>query len=184
MATSSPSKTRIRGKPAPKATHRINSDRLPSLGLWNDITTMRWMTEPFSSFKLLMIPIMGSVLLDLAAPGVSNPFKPMLFLSYRLPDSGDGQPKYAKGPLDLLFIAYYVIVFSFIRQSCTLKLLHPLARKLGIKKPAKLDRFGEQGYAVIYFSFFGSLGVLVMSQLPTWWFRTEHFWLGNILTGR
>ena len=46
-----------------------------------------------------MIPIMGSVLLDLVAPGASNPFKPMLFISYRLPGSEDGQPKYAKGLL-------------------------------------------------------------------------------------
>jgi len=177
MTMSSSLKTRVRGGPVSHAARRADSDRVPFLSFWDDITTLKWITRPSSSFKLAMVAVFGYVLLDLAAPGAYNPFKPMLFVSYYLPDSEPGHPKYAKGPLDIVFIAYNVIVFSFVRQFCTLKILRPMARKLGVQKSSKLDRFAEQGYAVIYFSFFGSLGVYVMSQLPTWWYRTEHFWL-------
>jgi len=38
-------------------------------------------------------------------------------------------------------------------------------------------RFGEQVYAIIYFSFFGAWGVLIMSGLPTWWYNCEQFWI-------
>ncbi|KAF8335050.1 longevity assurance proteins LAG1/LAC1 [Cantharellus anzutake] len=183
---SSRRRVRTQGVSGSNVAHVIDSPNRPSpslkdselrrsLDLWNDITTMRWMTRPSSSFKLLMIPVVGWAILHFL--GLPNPFEPMLFLSYYLPDSEPGFPKFAKGPLDILFIAYYVIIFSFIRQSWVLKILRPLARRLGIKKPAKLDRFAEQGYTAIYFSFFGLLGVYVMSQLPTWWYRTEHFWL-------
>lgn len=61
---------------------------------------------------------------------------------------------------DLAFLAYYVIVFSFLRQFWTIHILRPLAWKLGIKKEAKLDRFAEQGYAVVYFSTSGALGLV------------------------
>jgi len=111
------------------------------------------------------------------APHVPNPFAPLLFISYPVADSDPSNPRYAKGPLDVLFVLYYVIVWSFVRQFLTIHILRPLAIRMGVRKADKLARFGEQGYAVIYFSFFGSLGVYVMSQLPTWWFQTEHFWL-------
>lgn len=67
---------------------------------------------------------------------------------------------------DILFILYYVIVWSFVRQFLTIHVLRPIAMKFGLRKPAKLDRFGEQGYALIYFSFFGSLGIV------SWCFQT------------
>ena len=35
---------------------------------------------------------------------------------------------------------------------------------MGVRRAEKLDRFGEQGYAVIYFTFFGSLGVASISH--------------------
>jgi len=147
------------------------------LGLWSDLKTMAWMTVPASSLKMLLIPIILWTNWHFLAPDVPNPFSPLLFLSYYIPDSEPDHPTYAKGPLDLLFIAYYVVVFSFIRQSLTIHILRPLARIMGIRKEAKLDRFGEQGYAVVYFSFFGSLGIYVMSQLPTWWYKTDQFWI-------
>ena len=49
--------------------------------------------------------VIGSVLLDLAAPAAYNPFKPMLFISYYLPDSEPGHPRYAKGLLVCSHIA-------------------------------------------------------------------------------
>ncbi|CAE6426849.1 unnamed protein product [Rhizoctonia solani] len=151
-------------------------------GFWHDIISMRWMREPGSSFKLLLIPLALYGNFELVTRYIlnqpySNPFAALLFISHRLPDSDPSDPRYGKGWWDLAFLAYYVIFFSFVRQSVTIHILIPLARRLGIRKETKLDRFAEQGYAVLYFGVFGSLGLYVMSQMPTWWFRTEHFWL-------
>ncbi|QRV73179.1 TLC domain protein [Ceratobasidium sp. AG-Ba] len=160
----------------------VGADRTQPSGLWHDVKTMRWMREPASSFKLLMIPIVLYANFELVIRYVlerpyKNPFAPLLFISYYLPDSDPSDPRFDKGWLDLVFLAYYVIFFSFLRQSITIHVLIPLAKVLGIKKESKFDRFAEQGYAVLYFGFFGSLGLYVMSGMPTWWFRTEHFWL-------
>lgn len=62
-----------------------------------------------------------------------------------------------------------------VRQSITMYFLAPLSRYLGISR-GKTERFTEQGYAAIYFSFFGSLGCYVMSGLPIWWYNTSAFW--------
>ncbi|KAG9122202.1 hypothetical protein FRC07_001525 [Ceratobasidium sp. 392] len=168
----------------------VGAEREPT-GLWHDIKTMRWMREPASSFKLLLIPLALYANFELVTRFIfkhpyKNPFAPLLFISYYLPDSDPSDPRFDKGWLtsrlnsaiqDLAFLAYYVIFFSFVRQSVTIHIIRPFAKSLGINRESKLDRFAEQGYAVLYFGFFGSLGVYIMSGMPTWWFKTEHFWL-------
>lgn len=146
-----------------------------------------------SSFKLLAIPLIlhvGYTLLDFRGP---NPFDAFIFLSHPVPGSSPADPRYAKGWLDIAFILYHIIVFSFVRQFLLLKVLFPLARRLGIRKQAKVDRFGEQGYAMLYWGTTSAFGVVrstldahyecaltnlqyIMAQLPTWWYRTESFW--------
>ena len=51
--------------------------------------------------------------------------------------------------MDLVFIVSYIVFFSFVRQIFTLHVFQPFARWYGIKR-SKFDRFGEQGYAVVY----------------------------------
>ena len=110
-----------------------------------------------------------------------SPFAPLLFISHPTPApaSDPGQPYYRKGYLDLVFIAYHIVFFSFFRQVVTLYLCRPFARYFGIRKEAKLERFGEQGYAVVYFVLTGLWGMRIMSQLPTWWYKTDAFWVGS-----
>lgn len=94
------------------------------------------------------------------APGLSNPFAPLLFISHRVPDSPPHDPRYAKGYLDLVFIAFYVVFWSFWRQIVTLHFARPAGQWFGIKKEAKLARFGEQAYAVAYFGIMGAWGIV------------------------
>ncbi|OBZ70049.1 Sphingosine N-acyltransferase lac1 [Grifola frondosa] len=154
---------------------------IESRGFWSDIKSLRWVVVPSSSFKMLLIPIVLWVNWELMAPyvatGFRNPFSPLLFISHRVSTSSDNDSRYAKGYLDLVFIAYYIVFWSLIRQLITIKLCRPIARWFGIRKEGKLDRFGEQGYAVIYFLFMAIWGIRIMSQLPTWWYRTEYFWI-------
>ncbi|KAI0774245.1 TLC domain-containing protein [Fomes fomentarius] len=118
---------------------------------------------------------------EIAAPYVAkdipNPLTPLIFISHRVPTSSNEDPRYQKGYLDLAFIAYHIVFWSFIRQSITLYICRPVARWFGIKKETKLDRFAEQGYAVIYFGVMGPWGIRIMSQLPTWWYDTKYFWI-------
>ncbi|KZO93741.1 longevity assurance proteins LAG1/LAC1 [Calocera viscosa TUFC12733] len=163
-------------KPKQKVAFAVDENSR-SAGLWEDLRTMRWMRVPASSAKILGVPILLWLNWHFLSSHEPNPFSRVLFISGRIAGTPDDDPRYRKSYWDLLFVAYYVVVFAFVRQSITLYILRPFARWWGIRKEAKLDRFAEQGYAIIYFGFFASLGIYVMSGLPTWWFRTEYFWL-------
>lgn len=142
---------------------------------------LRWAVQPASSFKLLLLPIVLYVNWELVSPyiqpGVPNPFRFLFFLSGRIPSSPAERPLYAKTYQDLLFVAYNVVFYSLIRQLITVNICHPIGRYFGIRRGSKLDRFGEQGYALVYFTLFGAWGLRIMGQLPTWWYRTEFFWI-------
>ncbi|KIM68795.1 hypothetical protein SCLCIDRAFT_13535 [Scleroderma citrinum Foug A] len=147
---------------------------------WSDLKTWKWVVNPASSFKMLVVPIIlflnWELLGHFVAPNLPNPFGPLLFISYPI-TSKSGEARYAKGYLDLAFIAYYIIFFSFLRQVVTIRLCQRIARYFKIKRRSQLDRFGEQAYALAYFAIMGSWGVRNMIQLPTNWYRTEYFWI-------
>ncbi|GJE84207.1 longevity assurance proteins LAG1/LAC1 [Phanerochaete sordida] len=168
--------------PTPVARHGSNSPwSTKSAGFWADLKSLRWVVVPESSLKLLLIGVVlwanWQLLAPYVAKGVANPFEPLLFISHRVPGSTEEDPRYQKGWFDLVFIAYNIIFWSFVRQSFLIYVCKPTARYFGIRKEAKIDRFGEQAYATAYFLVMGSWGLRVMSQLPTWWYRTEHFWI-------
>ncbi|KAK7061805.1 TLC domain-containing protein [Favolaschia claudopus] len=158
---------------------------------------LRWVIEPAESFKLLLIPLVLYINWELLTPqlrpllapytpaigqylpngSIPNPFGALFLLSGKVPTSRPEDPRYAKDWCDLLFIVYNIVFFSCFRQVVTLKMCRPFAQYFGIRKEAKLDRFGEQGYAVVYFGITGAWGLRIMSRLPTWWYRTEYFWI-------
>jgi len=116
--------------------------------------------RPVDSFKILAIPVVlyfNWQLLPLSKD-YPNPFGAFFLLSHPVSDSPPDDPRYAKGYYDLLFIAYYIVFFSLVRQLITINLCRPIARYFGIRKEGKLDRFGEQGYAFIYFGIMGAWG--------------------------
>ena len=89
-----------------------------------------------------------------------NPFASIIFISHRIPGTPDDAPLYQKGYLDLVFVAYFILVWSFVRQFVTLYIARPLARAHGIRKEGKIDRFGEQVYAIVYFGFTSWWGIV------------------------
>ncbi|KAM0791807.1 hypothetical protein ACM66B_004067 [Microbotryomycetes sp. NB124-2] len=143
-----------------------------------------WLVEPSQSFKLVVAVVALWLALEQVGVLSSNPVTPFLFISYPLAPtaqdaslSGLTATRYGKGPLDLCFLAFYIIVFSFLRQSLTEYILRPFAKSLGLKSDAKVVRFMEQSYAIVYFTASGALGLYVMSSQKSWWYRTEHLWL-------
>ncbi|GAA6033082.1 hypothetical protein JCM8097_002934 [Rhodosporidiobolus ruineniae] len=140
---------------------------------------LAWLVKPVQTLQVILVVVAAWAALERFLPAdTANPLTPFLFISYPLPaEVGDVEPKYGKGPRDLAFLSFYIIVFSFLRQSITEYLIRPFARGLGLKGESKITRFMEQAYAVVYFSASGAFGLYVMAKQPTWWYKTEHFWL-------
>lgn len=137
-----------------------------------------WAVNPAQSFCILCVPLLLYVNWEIVArwmpTSYSNPFHAFIFLSSPIP--GTNQTRYAKTYKDMLFIAYYIVFWSFARETIVAG-MKKLGRHYGLRKPAKLARFGEQGYGLVYWGWTGIYGVYIMAQLPTWWYRTEHFWI-------
>ncbi|KAJ6592860.1 TLC domain-containing protein [Mycena capillaripes] len=145
---------------------------------------LRWAVEPAESLPILVIPAILYLNWEILLPHLlraleieiptENPFASCILLSHRVPGP---EPRYARGKGDIMFVAYHVVVFSLVRQVITVTLAPRVGRFFGLNRTGKLERFGEQGYAFVYFLVFGAWGVRIMSQLPTWWYRTEYFWI-------
>lgn len=172
---------------AAKRAATRNSGAAPS-GLLSDIATFRWMTQPASSAKLAGIVLLAWFNWRLFTPHVANPFEPFIFLSHRVPVSqviaydatlalkGD-LVRYQKGYKDALFLIFYIIVFSCLRQTTTLYFFKPFAAWWGIKNERKRERFMEQGYAFLYWGSAGLFGLYVMAFQDNWWMDFEHLWI-------
>ena len=116
-------------------------------------------------------------------PTPSNPLHSAIFLSYAVPPSDglipshvrrgpDAPTQYGKGPRDLAFVAFYIVVLSFTREFLMQRLIRPLAIFCNIRARGKQSRFMEQVYTAIYFAVFGPYGLYVMSRTPVWYFDT------------
>ena len=88
----------------------------------------------------------------------SNPFNQFIVLSYRVVNR-DGDICYGKGGKDLVFCAYYAVVFLFLRELTMEKVLEPLATKLMANK-SKRHRLMEQCFAVVHYSIGGLCGLV------------------------
>ncbi|KAJ7668042.1 TLC domain-containing protein [Mycena rosella] len=179
------------GSSTPERASSPVGARLPKVAPW-----WRWAVEPAEAFKLLIAPIILYIswelffpliapVLEVLVPAISqylsdgrvpNPFGPIFLISHRVTSDPD-DPRYAKGWCDLMFLAYNIVFFSCFRQLIMVNWSRPIAKYFGLKTEAKLDRFGEQIYAAVYFLLSGAWGFCMMRQLPAWWFRTEYFWI-------
>lgn len=123
---------------------------------------LAWLVKPKSALAVICTVLAAWQGLEHLLPeGQRNPLTPLVTISYALPPiPGDDHVRYGKGPLDLAFLAFYIVVFSFLRQSITEYLIRPLASQLGLRTEGKITRFMEQAYAVVYFSASGAFGLV------------------------
>ncbi|KAJ7189145.1 longevity assurance proteins LAG1/LAC1 [Mycena filopes] len=147
---------------------------------------LRWAVEPAEALPILLTPLILFLNWELLLPHIlaalhiphplrENPFAPCFLLAHRVPALGPA--RYGVGPGDVAFVAYHVVAFSLVRQVIAARAASRVGRLFGLTRTAKLERFGEQGYAFVYFLVFGAWGMRVMHQLPTWWYRTDYFWI-------
>ncbi|KAH8924098.1 longevity assurance proteins LAG1/LAC1 [Atractiella rhizophila] len=163
-----------------RGRHHAKPKRRGDVDFISDLISQKWIIHPESSFKLLLLIALSFALFEYPLkPFVeSNPILPLIFPSYRLdPQPEDTVPKYGKGAKDILLLLFGIVFFSFLRESFTQWVCRPFAEWMGIKSEAKLARFKEQAYTVLYFSCSSIAGFYVMSRTQTWWYDTKHFWL-------
>ncbi|RXW22909.1 hypothetical protein EST38_g2959 [Candolleomyces aberdarensis] len=150
--SSTPSRT---GSPASSNGFLSASGRVPPWWL-------QWAINPYVALKLLATPVVlyfnWKLVTPYVAPDLPNPFAPIFLLSGYIADSKPEQPRYAKSYNDLIFLAYYIVFFSFVREYLAIKVSRPVARYFGLRKEGKIVRFAEQFYALVYFAFFGAWG--------------------------
>ncbi|KAG9289327.1 hypothetical protein G9A89_007888 [Geosiphon pyriformis] len=139
----------------------------------------------FSSYIIerqieLPLIIIGTILLGyLFNPTPLNPFSKFLFITYPRASHNGEMPMilYGKGIWDLCIVFFWIIVFTFTRESMMQYVLKPIGTWAGIQKKAKLTRFMEQSYVVIYYSISSAVGLYIMRQSSYWYFDTKYFWI-------
>ncbi|KAJ7853439.1 hypothetical protein B0H13DRAFT_2580534 [Mycena leptocephala] len=162
MTARSPPKTRFdpaRAPPSP--TPRSPNALCPPLLRSYLLPSLQGVGNPFTLFFLLSHPIRAPERLSAAV------VRPELVPTTQL---------YLKGPGDLALLSYSVLLFSFLRLVLSHGLFPALARRWGIRKAGKLARFGEQGYAVVYFAVYTLSTTPDSSALNP---LTAHFWFGR-----
>jgi len=110
------------------------------------------------ALKILVVPVVLYVVWDLLSLSGDNPFRPFFLISGKVSASTQEDPRYQKTWWDLLFVSYYVVVFALVREGINIVVARPAAKYFGVRRPSKVQRFAEQTYALIYFSFFGTWG--------------------------
>lgn len=157
--------TRTDHRITPSTSSSLSSKRPKGVAKlpWEASGRLSWLVSPFKTLQIILLTISTWFLIERLTPysGPSNPLSRLLFISYPLPrELGETEQKFGKGGYDLCFLGFYIIVFSFLRQSITEYLIRPLAKRLGLKTESKQARFMEQAYAVVYFSASGVFGLV------------------------
>lgn len=88
----------------------------------------------------------------------------------------EGTDQYGKGFNDFLFVGFYAIFFTFLREFLMGCVLAPIAHYFGINRQSKVKRFMEQTYSMFYYGCSGPFGLWIMHRLPLWYFETIPFY--------
>ncbi|KAK9430597.1 TLC domain-containing protein [Lipomyces doorenjongii] len=121
---------------------------------------------------LLLLPLLLFALSTDQTP--SNPIYSFLFPSYKIMPVVEGSTiMYGKGKKDFCFVAYYMLVFSFLREFSMQQILEPMAKLCGLTKRGKIKRFMEQTYSIMYYGTMSPWGLYIMHHMPLWYFETR-----------
>ncbi|KAI8086862.1 TLC domain-containing protein [Gilbertella persicaria] len=96
-------------------------------------------------------------------------FQNFVFISNQRNDG-----RYEKSLWDFAFLFFYICVFTALRAAIMDYVLIPLAKYTNVLVK-KHQRFAEQSWAFMYYTFAFIFGVYVMKDEP-WWFDTTYFW--------
>lgn len=140
-----------------------------------------WLTYRETAYQnswfnpLILLLFFTSMFVLMSFMETSNNFlEPFFLLSYPIP--GTHPVQYGKGPKDFCFVLMAMLFFTFFREFWMQVILRPLAVSFGIQKKAKINRFMEQSYSIVYYGLAGPLGLYIMYHTPIWYFETHAFY--------
>ncbi|CCJ30166.1 unnamed protein product [Pneumocystis jirovecii] len=81
-----------------------------------------------------------------------------------------------KGKDDWYFVAFWIILFSFIRESAIRYIFIPFARNNGVMIK-NLNKFSEQAWCFLYYLIFWSFETYIVYNSP-YWFNYKQLWIG------
>jgi acyl-CoA-dependent ceramide synthase len=126
-------------------------------GTWKSLA--RWFVENQTglSFNLLALLFLAHAFIPKARAHTHKFFQ----LCYYNAESG----KYGIGIDDVYLILFCIVLFTGLRAGTMEFFLAPLGKFYGITKRKELTRFTEQGWMIVYYSFFWNLGVVGCTKL-------------------
>ncbi|ORX92973.1 longevity assurance proteins LAG1/LAC1 [Basidiobolus meristosporus CBS 931.73] len=95
-----------------------------------------------------------------------------LRLQYRIP----GKNTYGKGLDDAYTVAFWVVMFTFLRAAVMKYVFLPLTTVLKITGSSRRTRFLEQAWQLTYFACSWTLGMYIMYN-SAYWFNPRYFWI-------
>jgi acyl-CoA-dependent ceramide synthase len=87
----------------------------------------------------------------------------------------NGGPRYQRGYYDYYYVIHWIIVFTFLRAAIMQWVLRPIAHSQGVYAQAKLQRFMEQGWLIIFYTISWSVGMWIMYN-SKYWFNLDELW--------
>ena len=108
--------------------------------------------QPGLSVNLLLL----HALIHICFPRARRRTSPFFELSYFEQESG----KYTRGPEDIYFVAYWIVIFTGLRAFFLSYVLLPFAEACGISKSKTKTRFAEQAWMFLYYSISWLLGMV------------------------
>ena len=158
-----------------KSAHRHRRAKKISLiqHIWLSYRETAYQNSWFN--PLIFLCLFASAFAIMSYLNVSNNFlEPFFMLSYPIP--GTNPVEYGKGPKDFCFVLTAMLFFTFFREFWMQVILRPLAITCGVQKKAKINRFMEQTYSIVYYGLSGPFGLYIMYHTPIWYFETSAFY--------
>ncbi|KAK4647063.1 Sphingosine N-acyltransferase lag1 [Podospora bellae-mahoneyi] len=126
--------------------------------------------------------------LKLTSTGLSCNLVALLFLAHSMPRAREytskfftlsyynqNTGKYFLGGDDWYLIAFFIVVLTGLRAGIMEYVLAPFARAKGVHKKKDIVRFSEQGWLLVYYSFFWPLGVYIY-RTSTYYLSLHDLW--------
>lgn len=129
----------------------------------------RWFVDNQTGFSINIITLL--FLTHFWMPK-ARPFTTKFFtLSYYNPETEN----YGLGGGDYYFVTFCIVLFTGLRACFMEHILGPLAKMWGISKRKDITRFSEQGWQLMYYSIFWTLGLYIYWK-SDYWMNLKELW--------
>ncbi|KAB5528930.1 TLC domain-containing protein [Coniochaeta sp. 2T2.1] len=141
--------------------------RRRNIGPWKQLACWLVENQIALSFNLIALLLLAHASMPKARSHTTAYFN----LAYYNPESG----RYGIGKDDGYFIFFCIMLFTGLRAATMEHLLAPFAKGQGISRRKEITRFSEQGWLLIYYSVFWTVG-LYLYYTSSYWMNLHELW--------